>query len=355
MKIDVILNIIESIINDKIIDLNSIGECEYNILKYHKLDTMLYNRLDKTDFNKKKFLKYLEQSHNENVQKFKMYTRISQELFEAFSLEKIPFISLKGLAIASSVYTYIGDRYFHDIDFLVNISDLPKIEKIMLENGFVFGTVNKETLEIIPASRKSIIERKLNTHEIAQLVRREENGRVSFVDINFCFQWKGFNNEQIPFSTLMNHVIPINEKNSILTFEPIFMFLHLACHFFNESTRFVFSHYIKNSDPREIVLSRLIDIVLLIKKTKLKIYQVEMISQKYDILEQILYTLGMIKKFFPNILDNEYLEFIEKHHSDYNLDIYMTIDGLIKEWPISVFDRAFYLQKKMQAIKEMNL
>ena len=59
-----------------------------------------------------------------------------QELHEALDNESIPWVALKGLALASSLYLEVGQRPMRDMDILVPKQDLSRVANIMRSLGY---------------------------------------------------------------------------------------------------------------------------------------------------------------------------------------------------------------------------
>ncbi|HDH53638.1 MAG TPA: hypothetical protein ENH24_04045 [Nitrospirae bacterium] len=60
----------------------------------------------------------------------------AEKIFSLLSLNGIPVILLKGLALAETVYEHAGERQFSDIDFLLKKRDIPLAQKIISGSGY---------------------------------------------------------------------------------------------------------------------------------------------------------------------------------------------------------------------------
>lgn len=76
-----------------------------------------------------------------------------QKMLSSFNKNNIPAIVMKGAALAETVYPNIGQRPMTDIDLLINIEDLPLIEKELLKSGY-----KKDENVLLPHYTKKISE-----------------------------------------------------------------------------------------------------------------------------------------------------------------------------------------------------
>ena len=60
----------------------------------------------------------------------------AEKIFSLLSLNGIPVILLKGLALAETVYEHAGERQFSDIDFLLKKRDIPLAQDIISGSGY---------------------------------------------------------------------------------------------------------------------------------------------------------------------------------------------------------------------------
>lgn len=280
------------------------------------------------------------------------YIEELKPIFLELDTKKIRYIALKAFSLFD-YYKNLDVREFNDIDLLVDPKKIDDVIKIIQKYNYKFGYINYNTMSFKEATRKEILFSRLNTHEIVKLIKRNDDLFIK-IDINFLFQWRMFNNSQIDFDILYQNSI-IGSVISIRQLNKIYNILHLSCHFYNETTGFVFSSDNLIKDPQELKLFRLIDIIFILKEIDISDEKkLIFLSEKHKINHQIIYTLRMIDAFFPHKLSSELKEYMNNNQNiKNNINIYYKKNGDIEYWPISVYERAFNFQKKDEIIKKM--
>ena len=327
---------------------------ELDLLIYHKLNGNLYNISSKFELSAKQKFKLFTEFGNEFIQ-HETYKKFLDELLFKFNEYNIKYIIIKGLSLFD-YYSNSMSRLYNDVDILVDYKDLDIVIKTVKEFGFEFGKIDSKKMELIKVNRQQILFSKLNTHEIVKLVRKEMENLFIKLDFNFLFQWKGFGNSQIPFDELYCHSIK-SKQNGYRILIPEYNLLHLCCHFYNETTRFVFAQENLHTDVNELKLFRLVDIMLLVNilKNSNKINDFIKITQNNKMTDPIIFSLKFLLAFFRISLPQILQEFILNNESEQNdINIYMKKNGHLSKWDISVYDRAFKLTKKNSAIKAMS-
>lgn len=331
MDYTIYLKLINSIFNNVMtIEDKSIAD----ILSYHRL------------------LGYFNSSNNEEKLILEKYTEELKPIFEELDAKKIRFIALKAFSLFD-YYENLNIRQFNDIDLLVDPQRIDEIIKIIQKQGYKFGHINYSNMSFVEATRNEILFSRLNTHEIIKLIKKRDNIYIK-IDINFLFQWKMFNNTQIDFDILYQNSVN-NSIINIRQLNKIYNILHLSCHFYNETTGFIFSAVSLNKDPQELKIFRLMDIVFILKSINdTEENELIHLSEKYGINHQLIYTLRMIETFFYNTLSSYLKAYIDNHtYEKNNINIYYKNNGEIGYWPLSVYDRAFNLRKKDIIMKKM--
>ena len=78
-----------------------------------------------------------------------------KKINDVFKMKHIDYVILKGVALVLNTYQKMYQRYFDDIDFLVDYDNLDKVTKILHDFGYIQGEI--EDGKIVSASRKDIL------------------------------------------------------------------------------------------------------------------------------------------------------------------------------------------------------
>lgn len=271
---------------------------------------------------------------------------LSYEIAANFKNEKIDFCFLKGISLIISLYDDISHRSFSDIDLFVAKKGLDKAESVISSMGFEHGDVFQNCF--IPATKSQIKFQRLYTHELYRFVKYN-NSIFYFVDINHLFSWNGHDrlSNQIKLEDVGDGITQIKKNNCTLpVLNDFYQFIHLCVHFYNEAMYFALEASYDCKDPHEIRLFRLFDICFMIKYKKLDIDVIAKISSTMCYNHQISYVLSLIHYLFDDIIDlsgfSNYYDFtIALIENKYYLK-----DGTKHEWPISLMERIFDIEKR---------
>jgi hypothetical protein len=346
------LEIINNVYINQLIDVDAYDFC--NIATYHRIDMILVDYLNSFNLstdNKKELLRKQSNVINQNH-------RFITELLELnldFSKNSISYILLKGCSMMLEYYKKDYHRYFGDIDILVSLNDIEDILKILCKNGYTQGDVIDN--KIRQATRKEILFKQLNTHEIYNLVKLDKDYHELTIDVNFKFSWKGLPGNEIiepNYKELLRNITPalINSvKIPILTNE--YQFIHLCIHFYNEAVYFALNNdYVGGSDPREILLFRMLDILIVSMKEDLDIEKIQTLVQQMNCVYKIVYVLSL----FRTIVGVEYVEKFKKYFfiAEQFPNYFASPKGSMIEWPITLYQRLFDLNSKTRALNELS-
>lgn len=193
-KMDITSKEIEELISDleEISILNDLFPCLIsnklvNIFYYQLVKYGLIQCLDKFTY------KILNQIVSFSTLRNKEYEEEFRTLGYQFNSYGIKYAVIKGFHLTNSIYGYpfrFLIRDYNDIDILVNKSDLSKVNRILLNNKYIQGNLNKETLEIVPCTRQEKIDLLINTHQQYQHIKKSKYYEIShcniqLIDVNF--------------------------------------------------------------------------------------------------------------------------------------------------------------------------
>ncbi len=103
----------------------------------HGVASLLYKHIREVDVNIPKDARRLLQSlYLRNRRSNRSRNKAVIEIVNAYRLEGIDVLLVKGIALCNFVYSEIGLRPMRDLDLLVKKSDLEKAEKILLDLGY---------------------------------------------------------------------------------------------------------------------------------------------------------------------------------------------------------------------------
>jgi hypothetical protein len=77
--------------------------------------------------------------------RYEAYARISARAFDALAAAAVPFIVLRGAALAEAAYPATTLRHSHDVDLLIRPNDVGRATDALRQAFFVDGTPYDET------------------------------------------------------------------------------------------------------------------------------------------------------------------------------------------------------------------
>lgn len=310
---------------------------EYEYLLYHKLDMIFYDISLNTEKSNPELVKRFQEKKQEIAKRNSCYHSEIDKILSEFNETGINYVLLKGWACLIELYHTFTDRYFGDVDILVEERDISKVEKILFDIGYTYGNVEQGVF--VEPGRKKILFQRYYTHEIYNMIKKVDGNYIN-VDINFRFAWKGAVPSVIgntKLSDINEYVVPYLYKGKEYNiFAKELFLIHLCCHFANEAWYFMLNAEYKGGDPHEIRLFRLLDICLLLEHVDMK--KVWEIAEKMDCIEHIKY-LGVVIRI---VLGEEFASrYFSLSLTSTRLNKYMNSEKKWTEWPVSFEERIF--------------
>jgi hypothetical protein len=329
----------------------------FKFYEYHRIDMLLLDYYDENRHdNNDKFYQALSAKKKKIIFENEIYLDIISEIIHEFQKKHIKFVLVKGLPLMLYIYKERHHRYFADIDILTDKSQINEIERILKNMGYVYGNIINNM--IIPASRENIIFQRMFTHELHNMVKFI-NEIPCNIDVNFKFSWDGVIINKmldVPILELTTKAILFEYNNTIFfMLNDTYNFIHLCCHLFNEAVFFALNKDFINSDPRELLLFRLFDIVLVSKKCN-DVGHLYKICEKYNCIQKVKYALLVIANILGvNCLRefNNVFNIFEKSNDDISLDLYINKNKQICYWPIDIAKRIFDISLKGQVSNDI--
>ena len=119
----------------------------------------------------------------------------------------------------------------------MNSSDVSVFQRILQNNGFVQGHYQRETDTIITATRREVINSRLNYGETIPFIKRfGDSNTILEVDINFTVDYQARDKNGI-VRQLLNHLDTYVINDSLVpTLNKVGFLIHLCCHLYKEAT-----------------------------------------------------------------------------------------------------------------------
>lgn len=322
----------------------------YKFMKYHKLDGIYFDYCKAVNENQmpKELNRhyYALMSENENQ------IAIANDI--GIILDEVRYVFLKGLPLMVNNYKVAYHRYFHDIDLLIERSDLSSVEKKLFDSGYQYGWEYQG--KMYPAKREDILFQKMNTHETFMMVKKTADGFISYVDVNFLFSWKGLENKEYNknvFNDLYDCIRTVTKNDcNINCMDSNYMFLHLCCHLYNSAHFFALDRFYSGNDPEELRLIHLMDI-LLIYREGVEDVKIARLAQEMKHTEKVLFVLQILQDVLDFPINNLYELISSRADYPINVDRYFLSNGEEKYWNIDINNRIFGIEEKKKLFNEV--
>lgn len=321
---------------------------QWEIIKYHRLNLLAMSCLDMKRFlSEKEYLQLLEKKNETMVINTNVINEM-KKIHKVLNREHVNYVILKGVSLMLNTYPKIYQRYFCDVDILVDYEKLDKVTDILHEFGYIQGKL--EDNQIVPASRKEILYQKLHTHEIYQMVKIQD-GMLYEIDINFLFSWNGFekNTDEMYLTSFQSYIK--EGKEGLPVFCNEIQLIHLCAHIYNEAMLFTLDiQYDSSEDSEELLLHRVFDVILLIQMD-LDVELIAQIARQKNCVGKLEYVLALIRTIMGESIVCKF-----SHYFDVDQEVpnYFYLKSSEKiEWPILLRERLMDLDAKQKALKEL--
>ncbi|WP_283589573.1 nucleotidyltransferase family protein [Staphylococcus nepalensis] len=324
-------------------DLNTCLNNDENLYKYHGLlNFFLLNNSTKKDI--------IDYSQKRN----KEYIREANKISNVLSDKGIKHVFLKSMSIITDLYSSPSEKRFGDIDILVDKSQLEISEKIFCDLDYQYGIFDYDKKKIIIPDRKEIVSRKMFSHQTYEMCKYKNN-IVYNLDINYLFQWKENDSSSIDLKYLLSDCTEFYADGllKIFRFKPLINFIHMCCHYYNEAVFFMHNDYYIGKDPKELKLSRILDIVLMYEKYKFNILEMYSVSKQFGIIDKVSYCLKIINTISPRYLNDKILEKFDVLSS--NVDMFYDDKFNCRVWDIPLLTRLNNPNIKMNFLKNLEI
>jgi len=261
----------------------------------NKITGIAYDNLNVTQANKE-FYKTLSFVYNRNIETTRLFKKHLAYLAKILNQANLKYALLKGAFLSTHLYKE-GHRTSNDIDVLVNSDDISKIQGLLEDNGFIQGKYDENAKDVVAASRKEIIQSRMNFGETIPFIKIMDGNPLE-IDINFSVDFK-------PSSQSI--IVPemLDASNEVYFGDAIFKTLNsydfliqLCCHLYKEATTY---DWVKLR--KDLMLYKFSDINVFLHKFGDKQYFTELTKRiRYlNAEKECFYTFENSSIIYPNL------------------------------------------------------
>lgn len=317
---------------------------------FNRVNGIVYRNLSLFEKVPREVLTSLELNYEAQKERVIAHSRIIGRISELFMKNQVKHAFLKGSVLNTVVYP-VGERISNDTDVLISTKDINKVTEILLKEGFVQGYYDKDTNQIVEASKEKKIFIRSTTHELCTFVKLEENRfyKVNGVDVNI----KLSATDSIETTEYMlNHVITVeNNGIKIATLDWNCLFVQLASHLYREAR--LATKIISGTD---LQMYKFYDFYALMNNPVVELDWDEIyeICVKNHQLKCVFYAMCGVNILFDNIIDEGIMEKFKPENVEY-IDQYVGKAGEqeLYHWEKSFEDRMFDYSRKIEAGKNI--
>jgi hypothetical protein len=261
------------------------------------------------------------QSNYEVVGKKRYYEL--KPFFEALSHKNISYAVIKGEVLSLFAYGKTGQRHSGDVDILVAINDVERVNKELEELGFNA----RDSFEINIALS--------STHQSIAYAK-EADGEYIEVDINHDVFWAEYTGERLDISEFLSDTIEVEIYNcNIKTVTPLKAMMLLTLHHYRELNSLFYL-----SIPNCIDYKLFCDVYHLWTNTKqIMTEKLHEISSKYKIIPYAYYVLYYTNQVFADTDLEKLVQSFETEEGKSLLNFYGLTNEERKEWKVDFFTR----------------
>lgn len=272
-------------------------------------------------------------------------------IFEEFNKLNILFAPLKGTMLLHTTYGDYSLRYGHDIDILVQEKDLSTITTFLLEKGFIQCLFDKETGEMVPATKKQKIFHRMSTHELVPFYLKTDTPECNYImlDIQFDIFNRAKNMRQyFDHQKLFESLVPTKSQilGDITFLKAEYNILQLASHLYQDATRIL-----SIRERKDLELIKFIDLYEYTKRNISNVdwekFAVEIIE--YNLQHILYFSLFYCEQLLGSLIPEEFMRRIKPIDLEY-LDSYGVEEEKSIKWEKPFMERMFNPNR----VKEIN-
>lgn len=278
----------------------------------NRIVNIAYDRMDFSGLNRD-LVKGLKVIYDANILKSLIFIKNLKYISKSLECSDFKYAFLKGAYLATKLYS-LGQRTSNDIDILVSKDDIPKLQHVLIKNGFVQGTYNNDIKAIVPATRREIVFSRINTGQTIPFVKVVEDNPIE-IDINFSVDYKPDNNGLVEELLDKRVLVNCNDFN-FYTLSCEDFLIHLCCHLYKEATTFNWVNM-----QRDLSLYKFSDINIFLAKHNSQAFferLAERISQ-LCVQREVCYTLINSSIIYTELGRNPFVEHIINIFSEHDM------------------------------------
>ena len=281
------------------------------------------------------------------------------EVSNAFNKKGIRYAFLKGSVLAVSTYP-LGCRASNDIDLLVNSSDLTACSEALQELGLVQGFYSIDKNKIVPATRREIINHRINYGEIVPFLKQINDPGLNLVtvDVNFSLNEVALHTKDAVTAFLQEEqYYVIEDGHKVRTMLLEYFLAHLCVHLFKEAS---ILEWVRGQ--RDLSLYKYVDVFAVVTDPNYSVNwdRFVQVVKENNITRECFYALYYTSKFFPQLQeDKTFMDSLGRIIPDDTGYLEEVTDaanpGVKYRWKIDMFSRLFDMKRSQhleQVIEE---
>ncbi|MDP5274596.1 nucleotidyltransferase family protein [Chengkuizengella axinellae] len=287
--------------------------------------------------------------HEMQSQRTMSHKRSIMKIAEVMKESGIPHAFLKGSILANSIYP-MGCRISSDIDILLRAEDLTSCGKVLKDLGFIQGFYDENTKVIKPASRREILNYRMNYGEIVPYQKAVDEPGINLieVDINFSLDWMAQGTEKAVDNFIQEaEDYDFDGVQKISSLPKEYFLAHLCVHLFKEAAVMNWVEW-----QRDLGLYKFVDIYGFLTDPSMNLNWDKFIHimEINNIKDECYYALDYTRTFFPVV--NEDVSFIgmmnqiKPQNTDYLDQVVDASDeSIVYQWKKDLISRFFDMKR----------
>ncbi|WP_152656283.1 nucleotidyltransferase family protein [Oceanobacillus sp. CFH 90083] len=246
---------------------------------------------------------YLYNSYSLQKLRGEEQLKITKSICNLLDYHKINYALIKGISLVLGVYKDCGLRGFNDNDLLVHPNDLEKVKNILIAEGYVQGET-KHLTKIIKSSRRDLLKRSMNSHEVMPFILKTNSDLVPqhIIDVHFSINlMSNKRNLESLEEFLFSNIELVENKFSIKTLNNNKHLMFLCEHFYKEAISFNDLKMYKDNS-----IYKLCDIYYFIKSNFINWEEFNEQCLRFGFSKQVYLSMTYLKEIFneDEMLDN---------------------------------------------------
>lgn len=310
----------------------------------HRVNGVVYSKIKRYNKIPKYVKHFLRIAADEQVKQTEAHEKEICYIADKLEDSDINYAFVKGAVLNSYLYEK-GERISNDTDCVVALSDISKVEKLLIDEGYIQGEVVNG--EITPATKKEKLFARLNTYEIVPFNKPIDNPSFPFHELDFNFRLSNEEDESGSNYLLNNTEMLMCGDKRIRTLTADNFLIFLCVHHYREAIMVY-----KIVSGNDLLLYKFMDVHRFVLKNKEKIdwRNIKNTLDKIGHIKDVYYTMYFTEKLYPGTISNEELEIIQPENLDF-LEEYKGRDNSseIYKWNLSFEDRFFSNERRIEA------